>query len=125
MKSLQFLNDERPAKRFLYFRFVMTYLIQKRRDHESVAWASQIPSKGYLWATPGSYLRKTLLMSLARRVSDRYLPEAFYKIQTFSGLPYAKDRPEDEADMTTSLANKVISHGEGSAEHLESESESE
>ena len=92
----------------------MTYLIQKRRKAEGPAWAAELPNKGHLWATPGPYLRRTLLLSLARRVSDQYLQEAFYEAHTFPDLPYARNRSEeDEAGLSHTLANKVITHSEG------------
>ena len=106
----------------------MTYLIQQRRKSSNLSWAAELPSKGHLWATPGPYLRKTLLLSLARKVSDVYLPETFYKEKTFPDLSYAKNRPEDEADFTKSLADKMVLHSEnalGNEEESNSDSDSD
>ncbi|KAJ9208722.1 hypothetical protein C8Q69DRAFT_460581 [Paecilomyces variotii] len=76
-KPLEFLSNNRPAKRYLYFRFIVTYLYHKRRA-SNLEWVAQVEAKGTLWATPGPYLRKSMLIALARRASDHYAPEAFW-----------------------------------------------
>lgn len=107
-KCLQFLNNNRPAKRYLYFRYVLSYLINKKRDPSSVEWAIDKNTKGYMWATPGPYLRNSLLHSLARRISDHYLPEALFQQTTFSDLPYARNKNQaDEQQYITTLAHKI------------------
>ncbi|KAJ9286803.1 hypothetical protein DTO021C3_5535 [Paecilomyces variotii] len=76
-KALEFLSNSRPAKRYLYFRFIITYLFHKRRA-SNLEWVEEVEAKGTLWATPGPYLRKSMLVALARRASDHYAPEAFW-----------------------------------------------
>lgn len=71
----------RPAKRFLYFRYVMSCLILKTKGLP-VDWPQDI-NLGTTWPIPGPYLRKSMVLNLARRVSDHYLPETFYQDTTF------------------------------------------
>lgn len=35
-------------------------------------------ARGYMWCSPGPYLRKSMLRVLAKEVSDHYLPEVFF-----------------------------------------------
>jgi hypothetical protein len=98
----------------------MTYFINKKRYPKSVQWAVDNKTKEYMWALPGPYLRKSLLRSLARRVSDHYLPEALYQKTTFSVLPYAKSKGEqDEQIYTTTLSNKIVLYSKGAEEEAE------
>jgi len=77
-RELKFLGDNRPARRFLYFRYIMTYLYYKKLGQ--LQWADRVEAHGYMWPTPGSYLRRPMLQVLARQVSDNYLPEVFWKV---------------------------------------------
>jgi len=98
-KELVFRNSNRPAARYLYFRYVMTYLWHKKKGNS--AWAAEIDAKGTMWATPGSYLRGSLLKMLARKVSDRFLPETIYGHQSFEdGETQMK---EDDASMAVQV----------------------
>lgn len=73
---LQFRNDNRPARRYLYFKYLMTYLTTQQSGNTQ--WVERSPGMGTMWCTPGSYLRHSMLRLLARQVSDHYLPEALY-----------------------------------------------
>jgi len=71
-------------------------------------WVAEIEAKGHMWATPGPYLRQSMLVTLARQVSDHYLPEAFLEGATFTeaaGSP--RMSPEDEEVAALSLAMKI------------------
>jgi hypothetical protein len=83
MKELQWSNSNRPAKRYLYFRFIMTYLMCKAKG-QSVDWVNEIAARGKMWCTPGPYLRRSMVQLLARECGDHFLPEVFYKKQTFN-----------------------------------------
>jgi len=69
-------NDNRPARRYLYFRYVMALM-----HAEFQKWANyrdKVPP-GHIWASPckpDGYLRRSVLRSLARRINDEdFLPE--------------------------------------------------
>ena len=64
-------------------------------------------AKGYLWATPGLYLRESMLQALARRISDWFLPEVFYD-STFTVADGSPQRnPEDEEDLAMAFDHKM------------------
>ena len=47
-------------------------------------WATSLEGlRGYIWATPGAYIRRSMLLSLAKGSEDLFLPEAFYLQNTF------------------------------------------
>ncbi|KAL8931480.1 MAG: hypothetical protein Q9216_007188 [Gyalolechia sp. 2 TL-2023] len=69
-RRLRFRNDNRPARRYLYFKHAMAVMharIQKFPGSEE-----KIPS-GTMWATPDKrdgYLRRSVLSTIARRIGD-------------------------------------------------------
>ncbi|KAI9828163.1 MAG: hypothetical protein M1832_003690 [Thelocarpon impressellum] len=74
-RELRFLGDGRPARRFLYFRFVVTFLICRDRG-TPLDWAGGAKSDGVMWASPGPYLEKATLRHMARQISHHELPPA-------------------------------------------------
>ncbi|OBT86723.1 hypothetical protein VE02_06266 [Pseudogymnoascus sp. 03VT05] len=63
---------------------------------------------GLYWATPGPYFRKTMLVALARKVSDTFLPEAFYGTSTFTNADGCPGRgAEAEEDLAMGLSIRV------------------
>ena len=67
----------------------------------------RVKARGYLWATPGPYLRKSMLLTLARRISDQFLPEVFYD-STFTIADCCPRRsPEDEEDLAMGFDHKM------------------
>ncbi|PMD22236.1 hypothetical protein NA56DRAFT_658159 [Hyaloscypha hepaticicola] len=96
-KALEFLTTNRPARRYLYLRYVITFLRQQKLGNTKLL--DRIEAKSYIRATPGPYLRKSMLISLARRISDHFLPEAFYD-STFESADGCPQRsPEEEDDL--------------------------
>ena len=69
-------------------------------------WVTDVEVKGTMWATPGPYLRKSMLVSLARRVSDNYLPQALYKNTTFEEAPGCPQKSKDE-ETTLEISLKL------------------
>jgi hypothetical protein len=96
----------------------MTYLMHVRQG-KSTDWVKNVEAKGFMWCTPGKYLRKSMLQVLAKEVSHHYLPVSFYHQQAFP----EKDRPADEEEfMAMSLKTKVVKAmdpSEKAAEDLE------
>jgi hypothetical protein len=73
----------------------------------NIEWLDRVEAKGYLWATPGPYLRKSMLLTLARRISDQFLPEVFYD-STFTIADSCPQRsPEDEEDLAMGFDHKI------------------
>lgn len=54
----------------------MIYLLHKRRA-SNLQWVAEVEAKGTLWAIPGPYLRRSMLVALACRASDHYAPDVF------------------------------------------------
>jgi hypothetical protein len=76
--ELEFKNDNRPAHRFLYYHFVSTLLRYIR--YEKPDWAEEgvnLPT-GKIWATPGPYLRKSMLKALANVIGDCELSQEVF-----------------------------------------------
>lgn len=71
-KELKFLTLNRPARRFLYFRFVITYLHAKKAGY--TAFTQSVENKKLLWASSGPYLHNSTLKSLARNITGIDLP---------------------------------------------------
>jgi len=60
-----------------------------------------------MWATPGPYLRKSMLTMLARKISDHFLPEVFWK-NTFEVSDGAPSRSKGEEEtLALSLAVRI------------------
>lgn len=94
-----------------------------------MAWVGDVEAKGRIWATPGPYLRQSMLISLARKVSDHFLPEVFYDQTTFEEVEADESvtRPQEEPGMVLSLANRLKEEEEAVKEKkrrlIESDSE--
>ena len=68
--EVEFKTDARPAARFLFYHFVVT-LLRNKRDRQD-GWESYMLnlSTGKPFATMGPYLRKSMLLTLARAAGD-------------------------------------------------------
>lgn len=78
-----------------------------------------------MWATPGSYLRKSMLATLAKKASDHFLPEVFYKT-AFDTSPHCASRPPDEEEAGASgIATDIRRHWATTGEDPEGESDEE
>ncbi|KAJ5817847.1 hypothetical protein N7447_007855 [Penicillium robsamsonii] len=86
--ELEFRSDARPAKRFLYFRFIVTYIFCKNRGQ--VTFTDKVEAAHQFWPTPGPYLRKAMLRTLARNISGHQLPENMVEDQTFEDLEHVE-----------------------------------
>ena len=91
-------------------------------------WEDCIEAKGYLWATPGRYLRQSMLKTLARRVSDNGLPQDFYN-STFQDTDDASQHsPGDEEQYAVELdlrMKDVIAETKKKDEDTEEDEESD
>jgi hypothetical protein len=66
-------------------------------------WRAEIEAQGKMWATPGKYLRNSMLTTLARRISGRYLPEVFWEGKFDQADGCATRSEEDEKTLVMSL----------------------
>ncbi|CRG92559.1 Pc12g04220 [Talaromyces islandicus] len=80
-QELEFKSETRPARRYLYFRFIITVIHAKRTGNEE--FISQLQQKDKFWASPGRYLQRATIVALARNISGLDLPESIYNDTTF------------------------------------------
>lgn len=83
----------------------MTYLSCQQRG-VSMKWTRKAETKGVMWATPGVYLPKSMLTTLARKVSHHFAPEALVGATTFNDQPDSPTR-SDEDTMAEVLALSI------------------
>lgn len=68
--ELKFLNDKRPAQRYLYYHYITTILRYVRFEKHGWAEKRLMVPNGILWATPRPYLRRSMLKILAECIGD-------------------------------------------------------
>ncbi|KAK5445268.1 hypothetical protein LTS15_010049 [Exophiala xenobiotica] len=111
-KELQFLNDNRPARRFLYFRFIITFL--NSRNFGNFDFSNSVEAQRNFWASPGQYLRKSTLIVLARNISGLRLPTSIYGTTTFEDDTMKQDEQEEANLLLALRVSDVMKAGEGS-----------
>ncbi|KAL8944997.1 MAG: hypothetical protein Q9211_000430 [Gyalolechia sp. 1 TL-2023] len=83
-KRLIFQNNNRPARRYLYFKHAMAYM--HARIQGFPGFEAKVPS-GTMWATldkNNGYLRRSVLSMIARRIGDDTLPKDLLLTGTFT-----------------------------------------
>ncbi|KAJ5366625.1 hypothetical protein N7541_000566 [Penicillium brevicompactum] len=73
-RVLSFLSESRPQCRYLYFRFLLSYLKAKRLELSDVTAKAEAQRS---WPLSGEYLNKSALKTFARYVSGHELPDQF------------------------------------------------
>lgn len=104
-RRLQFLNNNRPARRYLYFRYAMAHLHAQRENFPN--FKKKLPS-GTIWASPGKedgYPRESVLQSLSKRIGDEPLP-----LELMTAGTFADTRPETGKEVTDRIATIELSH---------------
>ena len=87
-------------------------------------WVEEVEQKGMIWASPGPYLRQSVLVNLAGKISDHYLPGTLIQHTTFEAAEGSTTRSsEDEEDLTLSLAARVKTEKRVASELRELEDE--
>ncbi|CAG7992643.1 unnamed protein product [Penicillium salamii] len=77
-RELLFISDERPRPRYLYFRFIVSYLRAKRLNRIDLS----IEVKKY-WPLRGKWLNRSTLKTFAKCVTGYDLPDEFITDYTF------------------------------------------
>ncbi|KAJ5920094.1 hypothetical protein N7516_010952 [Penicillium verrucosum] len=93
-RILSFLSENRPRRRYLYFRFLISYLHAKRMNLGDTT--EKVEARRF-WPSGGEYLNKSTLKTLARCVSGCELPDEFVTNKTFEGS--AKESRNLQAGM--------------------------
>ena len=85
----------------------MTYLQQQKAGN--TAWVDELDkSKGYLWATPGKYLREGMLIALAKAAGDMFLPQAWEQMIKTTSFNNSEDTP-NKSDTVEKEYGRTIS----------------
>ena len=94
-KPLQFQTDTRPAKRNLYLHCICHSL--QRKKHDVKGWQSDAEKvlTGHIWATPGKWLRSSVLKALAMELGEA-LEEDEMLNEVAKGLPNDCDEDFNE-----------------------------
>ena len=82
-QKLKFFNENRPARRYLYLKYVMTYLHAEKPRYSN--FKEKVPN-GTMWASPkkqDGYFRKSVLRILTERVGNTTLPIDLIAAETF------------------------------------------
>ena len=76
--ELGFPGPNRPAVRYLYFRFILTYLYWLNREEKEgkggLDWSRDLEKEGVVWAVPGQWLRGKFMNKLSRSICGKDLP---------------------------------------------------
>jgi hypothetical protein len=116
-RKLRWSNNNRPAKRYLHFRFIITYLLCKAKG-QSTDWVNEMAAKGKMWCTPSPYLRRSMLQLLSKECGDHVLPEVFYQGQTFDE---EGEGSENEKGMARELRDGLLLSSSQNAEEDDDE----
>ena len=124
-QRLKFLNDNRPARRYLYFRYVMAYLHAAKSKYPN--FREKVPS-GTMWASPGKpdgYLRKSVLRALAQRVGDTALPQDLLAAGTFVDTEPESGRPIEDQKAVIELSARIREKEDGALQDETDDDEDE
>lgn len=107
-RSLQFRTEFRPAARYLYFAYCMSILRWQRHDVPGW-WKDHLVGEAKFWATPGSYLRTSMLRRIAHQIGHLTKEEAaIFAAEKGSGrIIELADEEEEDEDMD-SIHSSVI-----------------
>lgn len=61
------------------------YLLSIKRQGK-LEWMTEVEANGHMWSSPGPSVQQSLLLSLPRKISYVYWPEALYESTTFTEL---------------------------------------
>ncbi|KAK1995944.1 hypothetical protein LX36DRAFT_135414 [Colletotrichum falcatum] len=110
-KELAFRNDNRPVPRFLYFHFIMALIRIKdlNRHNWKDTWARYYDLRPF--PTPGTYMRRTMLLALACHYSttDLDLVDSLLEDHGFETPLWLSE------DETTEAARRILESVEASA----------
>ena len=97
-KKLVFRNNNRPARRYLYLRFIMTFLHCKS-EGKPTEWIEASDVGKTAWHTPDKSLRRGFLLRFARQFSHEPLPDKVYSEVTPAVPSPTSNRPDEEEEL--------------------------
>ncbi|KAK3937417.1 hypothetical protein QBC46DRAFT_416312 [Diplogelasinospora grovesii] len=109
--SLQFPNDFRPTRRYMYFSFIMSLL--RLRRHRVSGWNKAFREYGMkeMWVTPGPWVRQSTLLTLAHRVGHMSPEEtSLFLDSDGESRPEVDESLEELVSDVSQLAKAVQAH---------------
>ncbi|KAL8777214.1 MAG: hypothetical protein Q9194_002687 [Teloschistes cf. exilis] len=107
-RRIQFRNDNRPARRYLYFRYAMAHLKATKSGWPDLD--KKVPS-GTIWASPdkpSGYLRKSAVQLLAKRIGgDKPFPSDVLKSGAFEDTEPSSHRKFDDISATIEVSYRI------------------
>ncbi|PLB51276.1 hypothetical protein P170DRAFT_474821 [Aspergillus steynii IBT 23096] len=102
-QELVFHTEARPAHRYLFFRFIMTYMQAKKGGHTD--FTSAVENTPDFWASSGPYLDRATLKEFVRNISGLELPPSLMK-NTFTDKDCAFHPEAEDVAATLSIQIK-------------------
>ncbi|KAL8912926.1 MAG: hypothetical protein Q9172_007394 [Xanthocarpia lactea] len=109
-RELSFLNNNRPARRFLYLRYTLAWLHANDKNWPGF---KEIVPPGTVWASPNKpdgYLRKSILVEIGRRTGDK-LPNDLIEAGAFEDLDSSSKVADEVACIR--VTEKIEDHLSG------------
>lgn len=121
-RRLKFRNNNRPARRFLYMRYILAWLHAK--DQGWPNFQSKVPP-GEIWAAspnkPQAYLRKSILLEMMGKRAGDTLPKDLIAAGVFEDSSTSSAVHDQVAGMT--LADHVHDHLKGKRDSKDEDSD--
>ncbi|KAJ5691499.1 hypothetical protein N7488_012234 [Penicillium malachiteum] len=92
-------STNRPRRRYLYFRYIISYLNDKRFNTVTVT--QKMESRRF-WPSGGEYLQRSTMVTLARCISGCEIPEDLIQGKAFDGDPKPAGDEEEHAMSASS-----------------------
>ncbi len=109
-RPLEFRNINRPARRYLYFRYLMTYMHAEKEGYEG--FKEKLPP-GTIWASfhkSSGYLRSSVLRSLGRKVGNDDLPQDLVDAGSFQDTIPGSENAWNDILSPIDLAQRIREH---------------
>ncbi|KAK2762842.1 hypothetical protein FQN54_001017 [Arachnomyces sp. PD_36] len=105
-KKLTFLNEARPRRRYLFFRYLITYMLLKKDGN--VDWAEKIHNEYRAWCSPGSYLQQSTLRTLLQQATGEDLPETMFRMFDITTDMAAEDLPLSATNHREEAVSQLV-----------------
>ena len=96
-KELKFPSSFRPARQYLYFQFIITYLNAKSAGNKE--FTDSVDFKRSFWVSGGQWLNGSTLTSLARNISGMELPDCIKENAFFN-----PEISAEEAELSSEIS---------------------
>lgn len=118
-ERVMFKNENRPAARFLYYHFVVT-LLRNKRDRQPgwEIYCVELPT-GKPFATPGRYLRQSMLLTLAKSAGDLDVVDEAVLLGEPGRETFVEEEKLEEREELEIGRRIFVAHGKGKNEEGE------